>query len=193
VKVGILGGSFDPVHLGHLVIGQETAELLGLEVVYLVPCRVPPHKPDRRLAATRHRMRMLVEAVKDNPRFAVSEIELKRRGPSYSVDTLHAFRQLLGAPAELYLIVGMDSLAQIESWHRPDDIFRLARVVAAGRPGYRQESAPTEFRDRALRVDVTLTDISSSRIRRFVREGRSIRYLVPREVAAYIHKERLYR
>ena len=193
MKVGILGGSFDPVHLGHLIIGQETAEMLGLEVLYFVPCRTPPHKPERRLAAARHRLRMLVDAVKGNPRFALSDIELTRPGPSYSLDTLRAFREILGATTELFLVVGMDSLVDMGSWHRPDDIFRLARVVAAGRPGYRSEDVPARFAERAVRVDVTLTDISSSRVRSFVRDGRSIRYLVPGEVAAYIQRERLYR
>jgi nicotinate-nucleotide adenylyltransferase len=193
VKVGILGGSFDPVHAGHLIVGQEIAELLGLDVLYYVPCRQPPHKPDRTLAPQHQRLRMLLASTRDNPRFAVSDVELNREGPSYSVDTLRTYRAILGSRSELYFVVGMDSLAEIQTWREPQAILELARVVAMGRPGVRADAALPEFRRETLMVAVTQVDISSSRIRRFVREGRSIRYLVPDGVAGYIQKEGLYR
>ena len=193
MKVGILGGSFDPVHVGHLIVGQEVAELLELDVLYYVPCRLPPHKPDRALAPEHHRLRMLLASTRDNARFAVSDVELSREGPSYSVDTLRTFRAVLGLRSELYFVVGMDSLLEMQTWREPQAVFKLARGVAVGRPGVRPDAAPPGFRREALMLDATQVDISSSCIRRFVREGRSIRYLVPAGVAGYIQKEGLYR
>jgi nicotinate-nucleotide adenylyltransferase len=193
MKIGILGGSFDPVHLGHLLIAQEAAEVLGIGVVYFVPCLVPPHKPERRLTEARHRLRMLIDATRGNPRLAVSDIELYRAGPSYSVDTVQMFHSLMGGGTDLYFLVGMDSLAEMGTWHKPDLLFKLARVIVAGRPGFPAGAASPEFRGQAVPVEVTQVDISSSKVRRFVREGRTIRYLVPPEVAGYIRRQGLYR
>jgi nicotinate-nucleotide adenylyltransferase len=193
VNVGLLGGSFDPVHVGHLIVGQEAADVLGLDALYFVPCRLPPHKPDRTLASAHHRLRMLVDSSRDNPRFAVSDVELNRAGPSYSVDTLRAFREILGARSALYFVVGMDSLVDMRTWRTPETIFDIATVVAVSRPGFRWEDAPAGFREKAVPLDLTQVDVSSSRVRRFVREGRSIRYLVPPGVAGYIQREGLYR
>ncbi len=193
MKVGILGGSFDPVHLGHMIIGHETAELMNLDVMYFVPCRVPPHKPDRELAPAYHRVHMLTDAVRDNPRLAVSDVELNRAGPSYSVDTLKAFRSVLGSRSKLHFVVGMDSLVEMHMWHAPERIFELSQVVVAGRPGFASNGGFRDFRAGALTLDVTQVDISSSRVRRFIRDGRSVRYLVPRGIAGYIQREGLYR
>ncbi len=193
MKIGILGGSFDPVHLGHLVVAQEAAEVLDLDVVYFVPCLVPPHKPERRLTEAGDRLRMLVDATSDNPRLAVSDIELCRPGPSYSVDTVKMFHSFMGGGIELYFLIGMDSLAEMGTWHKPDLLFKLARVVVAGRPGFPAGAASPEFRGRAVPIEVTQVDISSSKVRRYVREGRTIRYLVPPEVAGYIRRKGLYR
>ncbi len=193
MNVGILGGSFDPVHVGHLIVGQEAVDLLGLDVLYYVPCLFPPHKPDRTLAPARHRLRMLVDSSRDNPRFAVSDVELNRDGPSYSVDTLQAFRAILSTRSELYFVVGMDGLMEMNTWRKPEAIFNLARVVAVGRPGVGRDAAPSDFRRAAMTIDVTQVEISSSRIRQLVREGKSIRYLVPPGVAGYIQREGLYR
>ncbi len=134
-RIGLLGGSFDPVHYGHLRLAEEVAERFDLHVVEFIPCLLPPHKPSTRLTAPRHRLAMLRKALADNKRFRLSEREIKRGGVSYLYDTLLEYRAELGAQADLYFIMGMDSFLEIATWHRYEELFCLTHLIVATRPG----------------------------------------------------------
>lgn len=197
------GGSFDPVHHGHLIVVRCVAEMLALDRVTLVPVARAPHK-DRPLAADADRLAMLRLAVAGDGAFAVSDIELRRGGRSYTVDTLRALRRQCGEDAGLHWIIGADMLADLAEWREADEVLRLAQIVTAVRPPWDREVdgilealAGTFGQDRAeeLRrgiVTTPLIDISSTDIRRRVQRGESIRYLVPEAVRAYIHDHGLY-
>jgi len=200
--IGILGGTFDPVHFGHLRTAMELQACLALEHVKFVPCRIPPHDKAP-VAPVKMRLAMLQAAVADAPEFVIDERELQRDGPSYSVDTLTSLR--VDIPERpLCLIVGMDAFAALPTWHRWDELLSLAHIVVAQRPGaMAPESDPmrrlleqSRTRDpadlaaapagRSLLHPVTQLDISSSGIRAAVARGESPRYLVPDRVAAMI-------
>lgn len=207
----IFGGSFNPVHYGHLVLADEVLEALALDRVVFVPAAVPPHKAPRSLAPAADRYAMVELAVGDDPRFAVSDLELRRSGPSYTVDTLAA---LALPPDELFLVIGSETFLDLLSWREPRRIATLARLVVVPRTGsvfdpdsaaaqkVLREIAAERFSDVAsdgigdravLVVRATSLPISSSDLRRRVREGRSIRYRLPDPVVAYIEAHRLYR
>lgn len=196
-QIGLLGGTFDPVHLAHLRLGEEAAEQLGLDRVLFVLAPRPWRKADRRITATEHRLTMLRLAIADNPRFAVSTIELDRPGPTYTADTLQALRDELD-PASLHFILGTDALNDLPNWQRPDAILRLARLAVAARTGGSlPEPAVLDSRVPGLgnveRLQMPRLAISSTEIRRKAAAGRSIRYLVPNAVAEYIGSHGLYR
>ena len=197
-RVGIMGGTFDPIHHGHLVAAQEAASALDLDRVIFIPVWQPPHKIEEPSASPEHRLCMVRLAVDANPRFEVSTIEIDHPGPSYTVETLR--RLLQRDPGlDLHFIVGMDSLAELPRWRDPADIVRLARIVALYRPGW--ETVDLGELARALpesegRVSVVLMpelDISATELRERARAGRPIRYLVPDAVAAYIEEHGLYK
>lgn len=196
-RVGLLGGTFDPVHLAHLRLGEEAAEQLGLDQVLFVLAPRPWRKAGREISPTAQRLAMLELAVRDNPRFAVSTVELDREGPTYTADTLAALHARLD-PVALTFILGADALADLPNWDRPDEIVRLARLAVAARSGQRLPNrAELEARvpglSAAVRVQMPRLAISSTEIRRKAALGRSIRYLVPDAVALYIEQQRLYR
>jgi nicotinate-nucleotide adenylyltransferase len=195
-SVGVLGGTFDPIHVGHLALGEEAREALGLERVLFVPAAVPPHKQGRSITAAEHRRAMVELAIGDNPAFALSMIELERSGPSYTVDTLAS----LGAEAaELTLLLSAESFAELPDWHEPRRIVELARLAVAPRAGYElQGRGWFEDRfpgvgDRLKFLDGPNLRLSASEIRARVAAGRSVRYLVPVGVARYIVDHDLYR
>jgi nicotinate-nucleotide adenylyltransferase len=199
-RIGILGGTFNPVHLGHLILAQEAAETHGLAAVLFVPCAAPPHKETAGLTPAEHRKAMLEAAVADNDAFEVCDLELRRGGPSYSVDTVRELRRLHPGAA-LHFIIGADTLPELPSWRSIYELLELCRFVAFGRPGAGEAApGPAAIRLRPpwperLLGDFTpgrTVDISSSDIRRRVAEGRSIRYLVPEAVEQYIARHRLY-
>jgi nicotinate-nucleotide adenylyltransferase len=195
-SVGVLGGTFDPVHLGHLALAEEAREALGLERVLFVPAAVPPHKRDRTITDAVHRVRMVALAIDGNPTLELSTLEIERPGPSYTVDTLEALR---GSAAELTLLLSAESYRELPGWHRPARILELARVAVAPREGYALPPASWldgQFPGAGVRV--TLLDgprlrVSASEIRARVEAGRSVRYLVSPAVAAYIATHDLYR
>jgi nicotinate-nucleotide adenylyltransferase len=196
--IGVLGGTFDPVHWGHLAIGESAREALGLSRVLFVPAARPPHKVGREVSRTEHRLAMLEAAVADNPAFAVSRIEVDRRGPSYTVDTLADLsRDHRGA--QLWFILSAEALAGLPDWHEPERMFEhacLAIVPRAGRPTIDPTWLETAFPGRGDRVrwiDGPAIDVSASDIRARARTGHSIRYLVPPAVEAYIAHHGLYR
>lgn len=208
-KMGIFGGTFDPVHMGHLRAAEEFAETMELDRVLILPSAVPPHREDPPAASAGDRLEMLRLAVKSNKRLEVSDLELRRPGPSYTLDTVEQIRTRQG-PVEIFLALGADAYAEIATWHRPDEILSLVHVVVLTRPGFTvdlpgplPEDVRVKYEKRgdilvsAVRTTirplaVTDMDISASRIRRLVGSGRSIRYLVPEGVSRYIREKGLY-
>jgi nicotinate-nucleotide adenylyltransferase len=196
VQLGLLGGTFNPPHHGHLVMAQEALDQLGLDEVWLVPVAVPPHKalPDDPGGEVRARLCEL--AVGDDPRFAVSRMELGREGPSFTVDTLRALHA--DRPeAELTFIVGADNAHGLPSWREPEAVLGLARLAVAERDGVRREDlaerlAPMHDGTRVAFFDMPRMDLSSTVLRRRVAEGRPIRFYVPDAVAEEIARRGLY-
>jgi nicotinate-nucleotide adenylyltransferase len=185
-SIGLFGGSFDPVHHGHLIVGLAAAEGLGLDQLRFMPAREQPFKVGRHAASAEHRAAMLDLAVTGTPSFAVERSELTRSGPSYTVETLEALRAAEPGVAWTVLL-GADAAADLPAWHRAADLPGLARIVVFGRPGVTVPRAPE-----IDAIEVPAIDISATAIRRRVREGRSVRYWVPEAVAEYMARHRLY-
>jgi nicotinate-nucleotide adenylyltransferase len=214
MRIGLFGGTFDPIHWGHLRSAEEVCEELALDRVLFIPASIPPHKKDQNTAPARHRLEMVRRAVAKNFRFAVSTVETRRPGPSYSVDTLRHFAGKSQGRDSYFFILGLDAFREIGSWKDFKQLFSFCDFVVTSRPGD-AASNPLERTPVAVRKlfcydakkkiyrhgsgtylhFVKLTDIaiSASNIRTRVAAGRSIRYLVPSEVEAYIHKQSLYR
>jgi nicotinate-nucleotide adenylyltransferase len=182
-RVGVFGGTFDPVHVGHLAIANAALDDLRLDSVYFVPARRSPLKEDGPIASAADRLAMLTAAIADEPRFRVSQVELDREGPSFTVDTLEALR----GEGQLYLILGADAYADFARWREPDRIRGLATIVLAARPGVPNASAGVRM------LDSPLMDISSRELRARAARGRSLRYLVVESTLRYIEEHRLYR
>lgn len=190
-RVGILGGTFDPPHLGHLLIAQEVQERLKLDQVFFIPAALPPHKKKVKISPAWHRLQMVKLAVKNNPKFKVLNLELKRKGASYTVDTLKDLtRRYPGT--HFFLILGIDNLKYIKNWKEPEEIFKLAKVIFVPRPGYRNSKDKSRVKTGNF-LKLPDIDISSSDIRKKVKKGMSIRYLVPEKVLRYIQRHNLYK
>jgi nicotinate-nucleotide adenylyltransferase len=201
-RYGILGGTFDPPHYGHLVLAQEAHVRLGLERVWFVPTGAPPHKPGQLITEARHRLAMVSRAIAGNERFALSEIEVEHPGPSYTVETLHALREHWGPRAWLCLILGWDMLISLPEWHDPEGVLAgTDQVVAAHRPGYcdsGKDLDTLEARFPGLLQKLALLpapqlELAATSIRERVALGLPIRYLVPDAVVAYVERQGLYR
>ena len=188
MKLGILGGSFNPIHLGHLILAQEAKERLDLEKVFFVPCERPPHKSGEDLLEASHRLEMVRRSVQGNPAFEVSDVEIQRGGISYSVETLRHFH-IQFPSAEFYFLIGSDALSGLYAWKEVEELFRLCRFVIAERPQFPIGIFPS----RLLRLEMPTIDISSRDIRQRLKEGKSVRYLVPEPVHDYLLKHPLYR
>jgi nicotinate-nucleotide adenylyltransferase len=186
-SIGLFGGSFDPVHHGHLIVARVAAETLGLDEVRFVPAREQPFKRGRHGAAAEHRAVMLELATAGSPGFRVERVELERPGPSYTVDTIAALRAREPAH-EFTLLLGADAAAELGAWHRAHELPELARVVVFGRPGTPAPSSPLI----AASIEVPALDISATEIRRRAGAGLPVRYWVPDAVAEYIARHRLY-
>jgi len=186
-SIGLLGGSFDPVHHGHLIAGRVAAESLGLDELRFVPAREQPFKLGRHVAPPADRVAMLELAIAGTPGFTIERIELERPGPSYTVDTLLALRAR-EPEARLTLLLGADAAAELDAWHRAAELPRLARIAMFTRPGTPVPVSPLI----AAAVTVPAVEISATEIRRRVRTGRPIRYWVPDAVAEYVARHRLY-
>ncbi len=199
-KIGILGGTFNPVHLGHLMMAQDAAEAFDLTGVLFVPCSIPPHKEALGVAPARDRIEMLRLAVRDDPRFDVEPLEIERGGVSYSVDTLRALKAKR-PDADFHFVIGGDTLTELHTWREIEELLGLCRMVTMVRPGYdpTPEAASLRLPDpwpARLLKDVFgghLVDVSSTDIRERAAQGRSIRYMTPREVELYIVNHELYR
>jgi nicotinate-nucleotide adenylyltransferase len=213
LRLGLLGGTFNPIHLGHLRGVEAVREVFELERVYFVPAAVPPHKNEKIEVSAAHRFEMARLAIEDNPGFRISDIELTREGKSYSIDTLHHFRKQYPG-AELYFVVGLDSFLEVMTWKRYQDLFSVCHFVVLNRIGsergklkalashpfwaefrhlggekqwiYSPSGLSTHFLDRPL------MDISSSEIRERIRGGRSVRYMMQEKVEAYVNENGFY-
>jgi nicotinate-nucleotide adenylyltransferase len=180
-RVGILGGTFDPPHLGHLVVAQDAIESLGLDRLVVVPAGRPPHR--EAVFDAEARLELARRAFEGDPRILVSAVEVDREGPSYTVDTLEWARRELD-PETLFLIVGADQLRSFRSWHEPERILRLARLAVMTRPG--EELTGTDIPHEV--IEVTRVDLSSTRVRQRLEDGLSIRYMVPERLRPAVER-----
>jgi nicotinate-nucleotide adenylyltransferase len=199
--VGLLGGTFDPIHYGHLAIAQTARDILGLSCVTFVPARMPPHKPGRPITDAAHRLAMVELAIADNPAFGVSRIEIDRAGPSYAVDTLEALTtesRAQGAPPDFTFILSAEALRELPTWREPRRLLELCRMAVVPRG---DEQPPDRAwlaqhfpgqEDRFVVLDGPHLRVSASEIRDLASRGRSIRYLVPPPVERYLEEHHLY-
>lgn len=197
MRVGVLGGTFDPIHIGHLVAAEEVRAQLGLDRVVFVPAGLPPHKLTNHVSPVEHRLTMVKLAVAGNPYFTVSRVDIDRFGPCYTVDTIELLRAELGPDVELYFILGSDSLADVATWHKPERLIRLCRLAVVERPGYRVDMEELEhmlpgITSRVHFINSPQLAISSTDIQRRVRQGLPIKYQVPEAVEDYIYEHGLY-
>ena len=199
MNIGILGGTFDPVHLGHIAIAEEARERLGLSCVLFIPAGQPWLKADGDITDSVHRAEMVKLAIADNPCFELSTVEVERSGPSYVVDTLDILRQQLGPEVRLFFLLGWDSLAEFHRWREPTRIVQMCKLVAIPRPAFELpdiealNSLVPGIRQSIILLDMPQIDISSSEIRKIVASGLSIRGMVPEGVEKYIEEKKLYR
>lgn len=202
MRAGILGGTFDPIHLGHLLLAEQAREVLTLDQVILMPAARPPHKPGRVLTPFDLRLEMVRLAVGDTEGFAVSGIEHDPARPSWTVETLRRLLAQPDAPEETWLLLGADSLDELPTWREPDEIVRLARLAVYPRPGWDATMSPASLppaqeawraAGRLVLLDGPRLALSSSEIRERTRQGRSLRFLVPEPVRSFIAARGLYR
>ena len=192
MKLGIMGGTFDPIHLAHLVIAQVVLEELGLDKVLFIPAARPPHKERPRVTAE-DRLKMTRLAVAGHDKFECSDIELRREGPSFTVMTLDQLREQFGPSAEFFLIVGADSLVEMDTWREPERIARMARLVVVPRPGFTLSAADLSRYGEVIRVEMPEIGLASAWIRKELRRGRDLRYVIPEPARRYIIDRELYR
>lgn len=197
LQVGILGGTFDPVHYGHLAIAEEARVCIPLDIVLFVPARIQPLRQDERISPPEDRAAMLERAILGNPAFRLSRVEFERPGPSYTVDTLSRLRDQYPRGTEFYFIAGSDAFAELPRWKEPERLLTLCRFVVFPRPGHEGDVRELflqfpGLRQRTVFLEGPRLEISGSEIRRRVRQGRPIRYLVPDAVEEYIRSHRLY-
>jgi nicotinate-nucleotide adenylyltransferase len=212
-RLGILGGTFDPIHYGHLRLAEEVGESLNLEHVYLIPAALPPHKGQRRVSPFQHRLEMTRIASAESPLLKVLDLEARREGFSYSIETLKIFHGMVQPDLDLHFVLGMDAFLEIETWKDFRNLFNYAHFVVIQRPGFPSDIlesflptlgvsfvkkgaghgfvAPSGYE--VISMEATLMDISSTKIREKVAEGKSVRFLVPEAVRTYIENNHLYR
>ncbi len=197
-RLGILGGTFDPIHHGHLVAAEETRYQLELDRVLFVPAGTPPHKPAHPISSAQHRLQMIELAIASKPYFALSRVDVERPGPSYTVEMLELLRAEWGPGPTFFFIEGSDSLADLLTWYQPQRLVELAELAVVERPGARLHLVELEkhlpdLEGRLHWVQMPQLQISSSDLRARVRAGRPISYLVPPAVEAYVLEHELYR
>lgn len=199
-RIGISGGTFDPIHHGHLIIAEEIRAKFSLQKVVFIPSGNPPHKTGTLVSSSVHRYNMVCEAIKTNPFFEASPIEVQRKGYSYTVDTLKELKETYGSGSSLFFITGADVILELMTWKDYESIFSMCELVAVLRPGFNREDIAgrieylgEKFNAVIHLAEAPLIGISSTFIRECVRSGKSIKYLVPEGVEEYILKHGLYR
>lgn len=192
MKVGVFGGTFDPIHLGHLLLAQQALEEGQLDQVWFIPAGEPPHKRDKAITPAHHRARMVELAIEDNPAFCLSRIELEREGPSYTIDTLEELTDKY-PNYRFFLIIGADMVKDLPHWYKIKKILQYVRVIGLKRPGVSTDGLPVEMAERVIWIREAIeTNISSTAIRERLSQGKSVRYLVPDPVCQYMKEYRLY-
>lgn len=194
--IGLIGGTFDPIHYGHLMIASTALEEFQLSEVIFIPSAVPPHKRNQRITSSELRYEMTLIATLDNPKFTVSRVELERDGPSYTIDTIKFF-QKTRPKDQLYFITGADTILEVNSWRSQEELLKAVKFITSSRPGYSLARLASEFDPKSLKgifcLEVPEMGISSTDIRRRVQEKKSIKYFLPPAVETYIEKRGLYR
>lgn len=188
-RVGIMGGTFNPIHNGHLMIAEQAREQVSLDEIWFMPARIPPHKQDKGIASVEHRMNMVKLAIADHPQFSLTTIELEREGPSYTVDTMEYLTRCY-PDHSFFFIVGGDMLAILPKWHRIDELVQLVQFIGFDRPGSSFDI--TKIAARITYVTLPKWEISSTFIREMANHQQSLRYLVPPPVESYIKEHKLY-
>ena len=198
-RVGIMGGTFDPIHYGHLVAAETAREAFSLDRIIFVPAGIPSHKAREKTTSGRHRYLMTILAIMSNPYFEVSRVDLDRGGVTYTVDTLSDLKRELPPETEMYFITGADAILEIQSWKSPGEVLSMAEFIAATRPGYGLEHLSqalgplaVEFQDRIHILEIPPMGVSSTEVRHRLAKGKSVRYLLPETVITYIHNHGLY-
>ncbi|BCU82472.1 putative nicotinate-nucleotide adenylyltransferase [Polycladomyces abyssicola] len=192
MNIGIFGGTFDPIHIGHLIIAEQASQSVGLDEVWFIPAASPPHKPGQDITPAEHRVEMVRLAICDHPKFRLSTVELLRPGPSYTVDTV---RQLCSQHPHdrFFLIVGGDMVNDLPNWYKIEEILQMVDIIGHARPGTNTDALPPEIAEKVIWVqDPVTVNVSSTQIRRQLARGASGRYLLPEPVRKYIKGKRLY-
>ena len=187
MKIGILGGTFNPIHIGHLILAEEAREKLSLDKLIFVPTYLPPHKDNSDIAPAKARFEMLKLATRGNKYFCVSDVEIKRDGRSYTINTINEFKKIYPND-DLYFIIGSDLLKYLDEWKDLGEIIKMVKFIAATRPGYPLEKIPSYIQTMPIRA----VDVSAFEIRNCIKEKKSFRYLVPESVCKFITKKGLY-
>lgn len=195
-RIGVLGGTFDPPHIGHLILGEYAVDALALTKLLFVPAADPPHKHNESKTPVEHRLRMLELALADNPRFEISRVDIDRPGPHYSVDMIQIIKEQYPS-AEVYFVMGGDSLRDLPTWHRPADLIYLCKLAVMQRPGIEADAGGHEailpgITGRVVKINAPLIEISSTEIVTRLAQSKSIRYQVSDAVREYIMSHRLY-
>ena len=193
MKTCLFGGTFDPPHFGHLIVAQTIFEAEHFDKIVFVPAHIPPHKKERKISSVALRLEMLKIATMDNPNFEISDIELKRGGISYSLETIHTYKEQTGLDREdLYYLIGSDSLKQFQTWQNPKAILEECQLIVAIRPGFRPSDIPNWILAKVQFANIPRIEISSTQIRARWVEDKTIRYMVTQPVWTYINKHNLY-
>jgi len=194
MSICLYGGTFDPPHLGHLAIAEYIRDNLNIETVIFIPAYIAPHKTKYSVSSVEDRLKMLQLAVSDHSRLQISKVEIQRKGVSYSIDTIRQIKEEMDIRRkDLYFLIGADSLLEFHTWRDPVKILEESSVLVVRRPGFDIRAVSEEFRNKIQMVSAPLIDISATMIRRKIRDGKSIRSLVPALVEDYILRKGLYR
>jgi len=198
-KIGIMGGTFDPIHFGHLVTAEEARVKFGMDEIIFIPAGIPPHKNGETVTEPEYRCRMTSLAVSDNDYFSVSQLEAEKESKSYTIETVEYFLKEYGPELDLFFITGADAVLEIDTWKKPGALLKKCTVIAATRPGYHLnlldsviDKVAFELRNKVICMEVPGMAISSTMIRMRVSEGKSIKYLLPEKVENYIYENNLY-
>lgn len=187
MKIGILGGTFNPIHIGHLILAEEVKDKLKLDKVIFIPTNHPPHKQNSEIIDAKERYKMVKLAIKGNKDFLVSDIEIRRKGVSYTIETIQELKKIYPKD-QLYFITGSDLLKYLDDWKDLNQILEMVNFVVVNRPGYPLEMIPPHIKT----LEISAVDVSGFQIRKNLKEKRSVKYLVPENVLRYIKKNRLY-
>ncbi|MCX7920258.1 MAG: nicotinate-nucleotide adenylyltransferase [bacterium] len=192
IRLGIFGGTFNPIHIGHLIIAQESLSQFALDKIIFIPAAIPPHKNLKGIASAEHRLQMTKLAISGNPQFVVSDLELKRRDTSYTIDTIRLLQKKYGNTAVLYFIIGMDALTEIYTWKKAEELLELCRFIVAPRTGFTFSSLDATIRRKIKILRLEPINISASEIRKRIKNGKPIRYFLPEKVYQYLRDSSVY-